>query len=182
MPYMREVTFYGRGGMGAVTAAELVAEAAAFENKYSQAFPLFGGERRGAPVKAFARISNEVIRVRSEVYEPDHVVVLDSTLIGILDVASGLKSGGYVIVNSTISSRNLASRLSNRANVVVVDATRIAREELGVPITNTTMVGAFARVTHEIGLEALRKAALAVFSEANARKNIRAMERAYGLP
>jgi pyruvate ferredoxin oxidoreductase gamma subunit len=182
MPYLKEVTFHGRGGMGAVTAAELLAEAAAFENKYSQAFPYFGSERRGAPVRAFARISDEAIALRSEVYEPDHVVVLDSSLMSVVDVASGLKSGGYVIVNSTRSSSDLASGLSKQVKVAAIDATGIAQEELGVPITNTTMLGAFAGVTHEIGLEALRKATLAVFSEANARKNIRAIERAYGLP
>ena len=97
---MTEVRFHGRGGQGAVTSAELVALSAIDEGKYAQAFPSFGPERRGAPVVAFLRVSDHQIRVRSKVYNPDIVVVLDPTLLDIVDVAAGLKPGGMVIVNT----------------------------------------------------------------------------------
>ncbi len=97
---MKEIRIHGRGGQGSVTAAELIAVAAFEDGKWSQAFPYFGTERRGAPVTAFARISDRKIRVRSQVYEPDYVIVQDPSLLSSVDVASGLKSDGLIIVNS----------------------------------------------------------------------------------
>ncbi|HEX7475076.1 MAG TPA: 2-oxoacid:acceptor oxidoreductase family protein, partial [Dehalococcoidales bacterium] len=99
---MIEIRWHGRGGQGAVTSAEILAEAAISEDKFAQAFPSFGPERRGAPVLAFVRISpNQPIRIRSSITEPDVVVVLDPGLLRIVNVTSGLKPGGIVIVNTT---------------------------------------------------------------------------------
>ena len=104
---MIEVRIHGRGGQGAVTSAELMALAAIDEGKYAQAFPSFGPERRGAPVVAFLRVSDEQIRVRSKVYQPDVVVVLDPTLLDIVDVSAGLKPKGTVIINSAKSAEQI---------------------------------------------------------------------------
>ncbi len=98
---MIEIRFHGRGGQGAVTSAELLALAAIGEGKYAQAFPSFGPERRGAPVVAFCRIDEERIRIRANIYEPDIVVVLDSSLLTIVNVAAGLKDKGIVVTTST---------------------------------------------------------------------------------
>src|SRR5512142_2733974 len=97
---MIEIRFHGRGGQGAVTSAELTALAAIGEGKYAQAFPSFGPERRGAPVMAFVRVSDTPIRTREKVYEPDIVVVLDPSLLQIVNVEAGLKSSGMVILNT----------------------------------------------------------------------------------
>ncbi len=176
---MVEIRWHGRGGQGAVTSAELLARAAIAEGKYAQAFPSFGPERRGAPVLAFVRVDkNKPIRVRAEITEPDVVVVLDPGLLTIVNVLSGLKPGGVVIVNSRKTAGELKDELGFTVSLVTVDATRIARDILGVPITNTTMVGAVIRVTGIVKLESVippledRFGRLAV-------KNINAMKRAY---
>ena len=97
---MLEVRFHGRGGQGAVTSAELLAIAAIEEGKFAQAFPSFGPERRGAPVMAFSRVADSRIRTRCQIYEPDVVIVLDSSILNVVNVVDGLKDGGLVVVNS----------------------------------------------------------------------------------
>lgn len=174
---MKEIRFHGRGGQGAVTAAELIAIAAFEDKKYSQAFPAFGVERRGAPVMAFARISGEPIRIRSQVYEPDYVIVQDVTLLEVIDVASGLKAEGKIIINTDRKAKDL--KLKTKAQVVTVDATKIALEKLGRPIVNTTMLGAFCGATGEISLDSINKAILARFSGSLGEKNLAAIKTAY---
>ena len=146
---MIEIRFHGRGGQGAVTAARLLAEAAFLEGKHAQAFPFFGAERRGAPVLAFARIDDKQIRVRTQIYKPDYVVVLDPLLPEVVDVASGIKQGGIIVLNSKKAMQ------FPHAKTAFVDATSVAKETLGVPITNTAMLGAFAKATGLITLESL---------------------------
>jgi len=97
---LKEIRIHGRGGQGSVTAAELLAVAAFEDGKYSQAFPAFGVERRGAPIMAFTRISEHPIRLRSQIYEPDYVIVQDATLIETVDVASGAKPKGKILINT----------------------------------------------------------------------------------
>ncbi len=130
---MIEVRIHGRGGQGAVTSAELMALAAIDEGKYAQAFPSFGPERRGAPVVAFLRVSDDQIRVRSKVYQPDVVVVLDPTLLDIVDVSAGLKPKGTVIINSAKSAEQLQKQYGFKGRLATVDATKIAMEEMRVP-------------------------------------------------
>ena len=142
---MIEIRFHGRGGQGAVTSAELLALAAIGEGKYAQAFPSFGPERRGAPVVAFCRIDDERIRIRANVSEPDIVVVLDSSLLKIVNVAAGLKSNGVLVTTSPDSAESVRQNLKIKNRMAVVDALKIAREVLGVPITNTTMLGSSIR-------------------------------------
>ena len=175
---MRELRIHGRGGQGSVTAAELIAVAAFESGVYSQAFPAFGVERRGAPVQAFVRFSDSKIRLRSQVYHPDYVIVQDPTLIHDVDVFFGLKENGIAIIN-TEKARDF--NIPESVRVVAVDATSIALEVLGLPITNTTLMGAFAAATGEIALPALEKALQHRFAGSLAAKNIEAARRAYTL-
>jgi len=180
MTYLREIIFYGIGGMGVVTAAEVLTEALAHEGKYAQAIPFFGMERRGAPVKSFARISDAVIPVRSEVYEPDYVVVIEPSLLKLMDVTKGLKTGGYIIVNTTESIGELRKKIPSNINIATVDASKIALDILKLPITNTAMLGAFSKATNEVKLEHLLKAVSARFPGAAGQRNVKAVEKAYG--
>ncbi len=174
-----EIRWHGRGGQGAVTSAELLAQAAIIEGKYGQAFPSFGPERRGAPVLAFVRIStNKPIKVRAEITQPDVVVVLDPGLLGIVKVAAGLKPGGIVIINSKKTGEQIQKEFGISAPVATVNATKIARELLGVPITNTTMVGAVVRMTGAVKLESITEPLKHRFGKL-ADKNFAAMRRAY---
>ncbi len=174
-----EIRWHGRGGQGAVTTAELLAQSAISEGKFAQAFPSFGPERRGAPVQAFNRVdSREPVRIRADVNEPDIVVVLDPGLLGKVNVTSGLKRGGKVIINTRKTAREIKSEFGIKYPVAVVDAMKIAREVLGVPIVNTAMLGAVIRVTGIID----KKSAYAPLEKRFGRlgeRNIKAMETAY---
>jgi len=151
-----EIRWHGRGGQGAVTSTELVAQAAINEGKFAQAFPSFGPERRGAPVSAFIRIdSKKPIRIRAEITEPDVVVVLDPNLLNIVDVTSGLNENGILIINTKKSFQDIKSEFKATQKLAIIDATRIARELLGIPIVNTSMVGALIKATGVVELESL---------------------------
>ena len=153
---MREVRWHGRGGQGCWTAARLLGLAAAqFEGKYALSFPSFGPERRGAPVLGFTRISEEKIRDRSEVRACDYIVVLDETLIG-KDTAAGLKEDGIVVINTT-SPEKYKEQFSLE-KVVSIDATAIALEILGRPITNTAMLGALIAVSDIVSIDSVNSA------------------------
>ena len=174
-----EIRWHGRGGQGAVTSAELLAQAAISEGKYAQAFPSFGPERRGAPVLAYVRISsNQPIRVRAPITQPDVVVVLDPRLPRIVNVTSGLKTNGVVVLNTTKQAKQIRREFGISSALAMVDATKIARELLGVPITNTTMFGALIRATELIKLESLFEPIRHRFGRL-AERNIEAMKRAY---
>jgi 2-oxoacid:acceptor oxidoreductase gamma subunit (pyruvate/2-ketoisovalerate family) len=174
---MIEVRFHGRGGQGAVTSAEIIAQAAIALGMYAQAFPSFGPERRGAPVQAFLRVSDTQIRLRSKVYQPDHVIILDATLLGTVNPTEGLKHDGFVIINSNKSAVEL-KKLFPDHNIAFVDASKIAKEELGVPITNTTMLGSLLKVMDILTPESLEQPVRNRFGVV-AQKNINAYMRAY---
>jgi pyruvate ferredoxin oxidoreductase gamma subunit len=174
---MKEIRFHGRGGQGAVTAAEILAVAAFYDGRYSQAFPFFGVERRGAPVMAFARIDDKFIRLRSQIYEPDYIVVQDATLLEVIDVAHGLKERGMAIINTEKKPDEV--ELKTKAEIRTINATKIALDVLGVPIVNTAMLGAFSAMTEEVSLDSLKKAIEKRFPEKIAIKNIKAVELAY---
>ena len=152
-----EIRFHGRGGQGAVTAAEILADAIFREGKYTQKIPLYGSERRGAPVTAFVRIDEKPITITSGVYSPDCIFVLDPRLPKITNVAAGLKVGGIAIMNSTRAPGevDLGVKLSK---VATVDATGVAIEVFGptaIPITNTAMLGALSAATGWVKLDSL---------------------------
>ncbi len=174
-----EIRWHGRGGQGAVTSAELLAKAAIDEGKYAQAFPSFGPERRGAPVLAFDRISNDKpIRMRAEILEPDVVVVLDSGLLRIVNVTSGLREKGVLVINSREPLQDIKSKVGNKWQLAIIDATKIAREVLGVNIVNTTMLGALLRATGVVNLESLFEPLKDRFGRLG-EGNINAMKKAF---
>ncbi len=176
---MKEIRIHGRGGQGSVTAAELIAVAAFEDGKWSQAFPYFGTERRGAPVTAFARIADRQIRTRSQIYEPDYVIVQDPSLIHAVDVAGGMRENGLLIINSEKKPSEL--KINTKARVKTFDATKLALEVIGLPIVNTALLGAFAGATGEIRLESVNKAIKERFPGKVGEKNIAAVKRAYEL-
>ena len=175
---MIEIRFHGRGGQGSVTCAELLALAAIGEGKYAQAFPSFGPERRGAPVVAFCRISDQPIRIRANIYEPDIVVVLDPTLLKIVNVAAGLKPNGILVTTSKDSPETLKEALGTKNRIAVVDAVKIAMEVLGLPITNTAMLGSLIRASDLVKKASFIPPLKERFGRI-AEKNIAAFERAY---
>ncbi|MEJ2716154.1 MAG: 2-oxoacid:acceptor oxidoreductase family protein [Deltaproteobacteria bacterium] len=175
---MIEMRFHGRGGQGAVTSAELVAQAAIASGKYATAFPSFGPERRGAPVVAFARVAGEPIRVRAKVYNPDVVIVLDPSLLEIAHPTHGLRDTGILIINSSEDPETVRKELSYEGKLAIVDASRIAREVIGLPITNTTMVGALVKGTDLLSVESLEEPFKRRFGKI-ATRNIQAMKRAW---
>ena len=177
---IREIRIHGRGGQGGVTAAELIARAAYKEGKWVQAFPYFGAERRGAPVKAFARISDDPILIRSQIYNPDYVIVLDESLLDVANVTEGLKKDGIIIINT----RKKPSEIDLAGyRVATVDATGIALElgllVAGLPVVNTAMVGAFAKATGEIKIESVIESIKEEWRGAIGEKNAKAAVLAY---
>lgn len=174
---LKEIRIHGRGGQGSVTAAEIIAVAGFEDKKYSQAFPAFGVERRGAPVMAFVRIADQPIRVRSQIYNPDYVLVQDVTLLDVVDVAAGLKPDGKIIINTDRPKEKL--KLKTEAQVVTIDATKIAMEILGRPIVNTIMLGAFCGATGQVSLASMNAAVSERFKGELGRKNLAAIKEAY---
>ncbi len=171
---MLEIRFHGRGGQGSVTAAEILAIGAFRDGKYSQAFPSFGVERRGAPVQAFCRIDEKLIRLRCQIYEPDVVVVQDATLISDVDVTAGLKRDGIVLINSA----KTPEEFHLDGLVKTVDATRLALESLGRPIVNTVMLGALAKLGI-VSLDSIVEVVGMRFKGELGEKNIAAVKKAF---
>ncbi|PAV07790.1 pyruvate ferredoxin oxidoreductase subunit gamma [Methanosphaera cuniculi] len=172
---MIEIRFHGRGGQGSVTAAEILAKAVFEEGKYTQAFPSFGVERRGAPVTAFTRISDEPIRRRYQIYNPEYVVVLDETLANVVNLTSGLQDDGAILINS--KREEIESLMDT--TTYTVDATGIALDILGRDIVNTTMLGFLAAKTNVVSLDSLLKIIKDTFKGKVADKNVKATEFIY---
>jgi pyruvate ferredoxin oxidoreductase gamma subunit/2-oxoisovalerate ferredoxin oxidoreductase gamma subunit len=176
---MYEVRFHGRGGQGAVTAANILAAAAFKEGKDVQAFPMFGVERRGAPVAAFMRMDDRPIDIKTQIYEPDAVVVLDPTLTEVVNVTEGLKKGGIVVINST---KGPSEFKFGEVKVSTVDATKIAVEnKLGTetnPIVNTAILGAYSKAVGNVGMEAI-KAAIVENAPIKKEENTKAAQDAF---
>ena len=179
-----EVRWHARGGQGAVTASRFLSASASRENKHFQGFPEFGTERMGAPIQAFTRLSNERIYTHEQVTNPDAVVVLDPTLLEVVDVTAGLQPGGPLIINSDLPAAELKKQLKpGDYKLYVVDATKIATEEVGRPITNTAMVGALVKVTGLINFEAVKEELISMFGtkfkKSVVEGNVKALQRAY---
>lgn len=177
---MKEIRFHGRGGQGALTASMMLAQAAFLEGRYCQSFIFIGAERRGAPVEASTRLDDRPIRVHSRIYTPDHVVVLDPSLIGGIDLLGGIRENGLIVVNSDKPVENLA--VDTGITIYEIDANSIAIENgLGTaiaPIVNTTMLGAYAGFSDEVGLDALLQA-IRDLSPAKPENNQSAARKAY---
>ncbi len=181
---MLKIRWHGRGGQGAVTAAKLLASAAMRSGKNFQAFPEYGSERRGAPVQAFTRIGDETIRDVSQIYEPDVVVILDPSLIGTVPLTSGLSNDGILLANFDGSAEELRRKVGlEDGKVYAVNATAIAVEATGRPITNTPMVGALVKVSGALEIEEVVTEVKATFGDKLSPRlveaNITALRRAY---
>jgi pyruvate ferredoxin oxidoreductase gamma subunit len=174
---MIEIRFHGRGGHGSVISAEILALAAFRDGKFSQAFPRFGGERRGAPVEAFVRIDDKPIRLKSQVYSPEYVIVLDTSLFQVVEILHGIKPEGKVLVNSEMSTEDLG--IPSRAEIITFPATKIALAVMGVPISNTAILGAFVAISGLVSMDALEGALHERFPANMGEKNIEAARRAY---
>lgn len=181
---MLEIRWHGRGGQGAVTAAKILAESAMLDGKFIQAFPEYGPERAGAPVRSFTRISPSPIHTHSQVTDPKLVIVLDPTLLEVIDVTEGLPEDGILIVNTTESPKELRQRLNVKGRkLFTVPATDIAIKELKRNIPNTPMIAALVKVTGMLDIKTVEKN----FKEKYSKKfnpeviegNIRAMNTAY---
>ena len=180
METILEFRWHGRGGQGAWTASEVLARTAIYEGKYIQSFPEFGPERMGAPVTAFTRISTEPIRIHCAVYEPDVVVVLDPSLLKSVPVASGVKKDGVIIVNSSDDLSKVRESLkTDKGTLWTIPATQIALRILGMPITNTAMLGTVARATAVVSLESVERIIKERFRPDLAEKNFAVVKEAY---
>jgi 2-oxoacid:acceptor oxidoreductase gamma subunit (pyruvate/2-ketoisovalerate family) len=178
---MMEFRWHGRGGQGAWTASELLARTALDEGKYIQSFPEFGPERMGAPVTAFTRISTEPIRLHCAIYEPDVAVVLDNTLLESVPVTAGLnRDDNVLIINSAEEPATLKEKLKvTKCKVWTVPATEIAIKILGVPITNTALLGSVAKATEIVTLDGIAKTLKGRFRPDLAEKNFAVIKEAY---
>jgi len=176
---LMEVRFHGRGGQGAWTASQLLAYGGLKEKKYVQSFPTFGPEREGAPVQAFTRISDRPVILHSMVYEPDIVVVLDSTLLGPY-ITEGVRQGTILVVNTEETSQQIREKLGLKGNTVwVVNATDLAMKILGRPITNTAILGVLLKAKKIIELQSLLEAIRERFPGRVGELNVRLVEEAY---
>lgn len=185
MAKLTEILWHARAGQGAVTAAKLVAETALFEDRYMQAMPEYGPERTGAPLKAFTRISDEPIEVSNNIENPDVIVVLDETLIDLLDVTEGLKKGGVIILNTTLSPAEARAKLGvhESVRVAVIDASGIAMDTIKRNIPNTPIVGALAKVEPVVSVESIKGQLVKSFGKKFAQEmidaNLASVDRAY---
>jgi len=177
---MEQIRIHGRGGQGVVTAAELIALAAFYEGREVQAFPSFGVERTGAPIQAFARISDQAIITREQIYEPSILIIQDASLLKTANVFSGATKNTKIIINA--KKNNWPKLLNKYSAVYFTPATEIALEIIGKNIVNTVILGAFARETKLVSLASLKKAIQEKFKDKGEEiinKNIQAIERAY---
>jgi len=177
-----EIVFHGRGGQGSVTAANLFVTAALKDgNKGVQAFPFFGAERRGAPVRAFARISGDEIHLRSEIYTPDIVIVLDESIMGIVDVLKGLRKDGTILINTTKKPEDFD--FSKKYNVATVDATGIAlKHDIlvgGIPVVNTPILGAVPKILNRVTLKSIQTVIKNKWKGEGGEINVKAAQDAY---
>lgn len=184
MSELTEIRWHGRGGQGAKTASTLVGRAAAEMGRDIQAFPEYGPERMGAPVQAFNRISDEEFSIHCQISSPGCVVVLDPTLLEVVDVTEGVPEDGVLVVNSREDAGKIKERLDFAGEVWTVDAYKISQEEMGRPIPNTPMIGALIRASEVLDFEEFREKLKPVLEDkfgpnGIAGKNLAAIDRAY---
>jgi pyruvate ferredoxin oxidoreductase gamma subunit len=185
MKQLTEIRWHARAGQGAVTAAKLVAETALSQDRYMQAMPEYGPERMGAPIKAFTRISDVPIEIHNNIESPDVVVVLDDSLLDVVDVTEGLKADGVIIVNTCTPAADVKRVLAvgEGVKVACVDASGISLDTIKRDIPNTPMVGALAKVTGAVDHQAVRllleKSFGKKFSKEIIDANLESVDRAY---
>jgi pyruvate ferredoxin oxidoreductase gamma subunit len=181
---MVEIRWHGRGGQGAKTASQFLAEAALDAGKHIQAFPEYGPERAGAPIRSYTRIDDKPIRLHSPITNPQTVVVIDSTLLDSIDVTEGLGDDGVLIVNSHSGPKEIREKTKfKKGKVATVDATKISLETLGIPMPNTPMLGALLKIEEVVTMDALinqvKHKFLKKIGEEKTNANIAGIKRAY---
>ena len=184
MKDLLEIRWHGRGGQGAKTASQFLAESALELGKSIQAFPEYGPERAGAPIRTYTRISDHPISIHSPVTSPDFVVVIDPTLLESVNAAEGLSDKGVLVVNTTEDISAIRKKANfTKGKVAVCDATKISLETLGIPMPNTPMLGALLKVQQIVSIEALagnvRKKFIKKIGEEKTEANVRAIKRAF---
>ena len=185
MQQLTEIRWHARAGQGAVTAAKLVAETALAQDRYMQAMPEYGPERMGAPIKAFTRLSDEPIEIHNNIENPDVVVVLDETLLDVIDVTEGIADDGIIIVNTCSPPSALREVLGVKDSVRVasVDASGIAMDTIKRDIPNTPMVGALAKLTGAVDIETVKALLAKTFGKKFGQDiidaNLTSVQRAY---
>lgn len=168
---MIEIRWHGRGGQGAKTASLLLADAAFNTGKYIQGFPEYGPERMGAPITAYNRISDTPIKIHSNIYEPDYVVIVDDSLIGAVDVTSGLKDNGAIVINTNEDIDSLRKKLNGfSGKIYTIDASKISLECLKANFPNTAMLAAVVNITKIMSKEELVDNMKDAFSHKFAKK------------
>jgi len=178
-----QVRIHGRGGQGVVSGAELLSVAGFLEGRFAQAFPSFGSERMGAPVTAFCRLDDKEIRLREPVLAPDALIIQDPTLLHQVDLFTGLRPGGYILLNSTRSFEELGLseflRGYPRARLCTVHATKIALKHVGRAVPNVPLLGGFAAISGQVRLESVVAAIRRKFPHAIAEMNVAAAAEAF---
>lgn len=180
---MFQVRIHGRGGQGVVSAAEMLSVAAFLEKKHAQAVPSFGSERMGAPVVAFCRIDDKEIRLREPVLEPDALIVQDPTLFNAIDVFSGLSDEGYLLINTSRTTKELGIKKAVKhlppERICLVPATEIALKYVKRPLPNAVLLGALSAVTGKFKIESVEAAIQSKFPGKMGEANIAAAKAAY---
>jgi 2-oxoacid:acceptor oxidoreductase gamma subunit (pyruvate/2-ketoisovalerate family) len=174
---MSEVRFHGRGGQGVVTTSKILANAFARTGRFGASFPMFGFERRGAPVRAFGRFSDKPVREKTQIYTPDIIVVLDPSQKHSKAVFQGLKPGGMMLLND--AQKPPETRHANLKRLAVIDANKVALEEIGQVIPNTVVVGAFAKMSGLLDVQPCCEALEDYFSGTNLEANIGCVKRGF---
>ncbi|KLO23712.1 MULTISPECIES: 2-oxoacid:acceptor oxidoreductase family protein [unclassified Marinitoga] len=178
-----EIRWHGRAGQGAKSASQFLTEAAVEAGKYSTAFPEYGAERSGAPMKAFNRIADVPIRIRSGIENPDVVVIFDDTMLGLPELTAGLSEDKIMLVNTVLSPEEVKERTGFSGKIYTIPATDIALEEIKRGIPNTVMIGALVKLTNIVPLDVVKAKVKKTFEKKFAPEvveaNIRAVERGY---
>lgn len=184
MKNLIEIRIHGRGGQGAKTASELLVETALEKGKYIQSFPEYGPERAGAPMRVYARISDEPIHIHSGVTKPNIVAVIDHTLLDATNVTEGMPEDGILLINTTEAPIEIRKKLNfNKGKLYTVDATKIALETIGAPLPNTPILGALIKITGLVKLEdlieKLKEKLFKKIGEKKTQGNIESIKRAF---
>lgn len=174
---MKEIRLHGRGGQGVAVASHMLASALVKEKKWASGFPMFGVERRGAPVAAFARFDDRPIREKTQIYTPDCLVIIDSRLLHSPGIFEGIKSEGILVLNTPHPLQENPHR--HLKTIGMINATEVGLKEIGLPATNTCMLGAFAKTTGWVELKSLIQSLIEYFNGDLLKKNIRCVERGF---
>jgi len=174
---VREIRIHARAGQGAITTANILGEAYFIKGVYAYAFPHFGAARMGAPMNAFVRVDDKPVRIRSQIYEPDFVIVVDSTLLRSVNCLAGLRDDGIVVINQRESIQIPKVKLKQR--IYAVPANRIAQEAFGRPLGNTALLGAYAAATGEVDLETMQQAIRSRFTGNIQEGNLKAVKQGF---